>query len=588
MEQVKLRSWVIVVAAVTIVASACSSTDSNASLRETAVAGEAQERSTPPSSQAVDEDQRLTVARVGAEAGGVVELAGRARLTIPPGALTDNAEVRLTAIGAAPSAIAFPLEQAVAPPVDIEIRGAELTEPATLELLFDTDLVVLPDDPVIATPSQWDEEQGWVQVDATIDVDEGIVSTSSESPDGWWRSSVWDWSRLPAVIDALFVGLDEAEVAEPGCTTPVPSWVERVEVGGGKVDPAYLCAGGFEGQLAVRMTNRRPFTLGVDSTQAPAWGWTNTRDRVHLLLSEIVRSAQPSFEPQLILPRFTEGAVGIDPGNFPGGRILGQATSTTMAIDVAVLVLEALDGGGQLGEWKSLLACAIPPRDGAVDPSDASKIVERLWRCVDRFSESDRFPPGYGDAVVATLDRLVETDSFADGVEDMMSGSSRSSGFLYWTDPALVKDEPTPTPTTVGGSTKPLPLPKSTFTPTSPTPPPSSPVPRPVPIPPVPTTQPPAPPTTKKPPPPKPPPTQPPPTQPPPTQPPPTQPPPTQPPPTQPPPTQPPPTQPPPTQPPPTQPPPTQPPPTQPPPTQPPPTQPPPTQPPPTQPPTTS
>ena len=213
----------IVVAAVTIVASACSSTDSNASLRDPAVAGTAQERATPPSSEAVDEDQRLTVARVGAEAGGVVELAGRARLTIPPGALTDDAEVRLTAIGTAPSDIAFPLEQAVAPPVDVEIRRAELTEPATLELLFDTELVMLPDDPVIATPSRWDEEEeSWVQFDATIDVDEGIVSTSSESPNGWWRPSVWDWSRLPSVVDALFVGLDEAEVAEPGCTTPVP------------------------------------------------------------------------------------------------------------------------------------------------------------------------------------------------------------------------------------------------------------------------------------------------------------------------------------------------------------------------------
>ncbi len=346
-----------------------------------------------PSSQAIDEDQRLTVARVGADAGGVVELGGRARLTIPPGALTDDAEVRLTAIGAAPSEIAFPLEQAVAQPVNVEIRRAELTEPATLELLFDTDTVTLPDDPVIATPSQWDDdEESWVQFDATIDVDEGVVSTTSQTPTGWWRPSVWDWSRLPAVVDALFVGLDEADVPEPGCTTPRPNWVERVEVSDAAVDPAHVCAGGFEGQLAVRLTNRRPFTLAVDSTQAPAWGWTNTADRVHLLLSEIVRSAQPGFGPQFILPRFTEGAIGVDAGNFAGGRILGEASSTTMAIDVAVLVLEALDGGGQLDDWKPLVACAIPTEDEAVDPSEASKIVERLWRCARRFSRFRALP----------------------------------------------------------------------------------------------------------------------------------------------------------------------------------------------------
>ena len=158
------------------------------------------------------------MAQVGADAGGVVELAGRARLTIPPGALTADAEVRLTAVGAAPSAIAFPLEQPVAPAVNVEIRGAELTEPATLEFLFDPDVVDLPDDPIIATSSQW-VDIGWLLLDSSIDPDGGVVTTTSMTPNGWWRPSVWDWSRLPTVVDRAVAGLDDATVPEPGCTT---------------------------------------------------------------------------------------------------------------------------------------------------------------------------------------------------------------------------------------------------------------------------------------------------------------------------------------------------------------------------------
>lgn len=469
----RIRLLVTVVAVVALMASACSASSSHASLRDPAVAGTAQERATPPStSEEVDQTQRLAVAQVDAESGGVVELADRARLTIPPGALTADADVRLTAIGAVPSAIAFPLEQPVAPALNVEIRGAELNDAATLELLFDPDQVDLPGDPLIATASQWVDIE-WLLMESSIDADRGVVTTTSVTPNGWWRPSVWDWSRLPAVVGQATARLDDATVAEPECTTPVPAWVERVELGQASTAPAYLCAGGFRRQLALRMTNHRPFSLAVESSQSPAWGWTGTHNQMHLRLAEIVRSVQPAFSPQLILPRLTEGAIGIDPGSFAGGRIVGRATSTTMAIDVAGLVLEAVAGGADLDGWEPFLACAIPSEDGPVEPDQAAEVVRRISRCVRQPAGSEPLPPGHRAGALVVIDQLDASDDFAAAVESMMAPADHVSGVLYWTDPDRVGDEPSPAARTRVDEREPLPLPPAAFAPSAPAPSPA-------------------------------------------------------------------------------------------------------------------
>ena len=192
--------------------------------------------------------------------------------------------MRLTAVGAAPSAIAFPLEQALAQPVNVEIRRAELNEPATLELLFDAETVTLPEAPVIPTASQW-ADVGWVKNDAAINAEDGVVSHRDRDPERVVATQRLGLGpALPAVVDSLFFGLDEAEVPEPDCNIKRPDWVETVLFDPSPTDPALMCAGGFEGTLAVRMTNQRPFSIAVASTREPAWGWTNTSDQVHNLL----------------------------------------------------------------------------------------------------------------------------------------------------------------------------------------------------------------------------------------------------------------------------------------------------------------
>ncbi len=576
----KLRAMVGLVAVAALAGSACSTTESGATL--TSVNPVNRERSVSASD--IDGPPTLVVASVDAAEGAEVELEGRARLIIPPGALSDDAEVRLTSEGDAPSTIAYPLEQAVAEPVSVEIRKAELTRPATLQLLYNKDQVELPPAPVVAGSSHWVDED-WVQLDAALDIRRGYVSVKSKRPNGWWRPSVWDMDRLPAVVDSLFVGLD-AEVPKPECAQRTPAWVANVTASQQGTDPAHVCTEGIEGALSVRMVNRRPYSLAVESSRPPAWGWTNTVDQIQNELIPIVRAAQPGFSPQLFLPRFTEGALGVDGGKFEGGQVVAKPTATTMSIDVTVLVLEALGVTSSLLDWEPLIACAIPPKDGPVNPKAVRGMLNHLSSCAENFEGSDQLPRGYRQALTTVLANLENDPAFIRKTKEMMTDEDTAVGVLYTTAAAVVEDLPEdPEPDTTVPSRERdsgvLPAPPRSFKPSTPPPAPDNPLPRPVPIPTVPTTKPPPPPTTKPPPPPpttKPPTTKPPTTKPPTTLPPTTAPPPT----TSPPTTSPPTTSPPTTSPPTTSPPTTAPPTTAPPTTAPPTTAPPTTAPPPT------
>lgn len=92
--------------------------------------------------------------------GGVV-VVGEAKLTIPPGALSQDANITLTVSEKASADAADPL-QPVGPGVGVDLGGSSLTQPATLELPLDAgsqdgSLVILENDPDApeGEPSLW-------------------------------------------------------------------------------------------------------------------------------------------------------------------------------------------------------------------------------------------------------------------------------------------------------------------------------------------------------------------------------------------------------------------------------------------------
>ena len=144
-------------------------------------------------------EPKTASAEIAAADGGTVTLGDEVTLRIPPGALSADAVVTMTRV---PEADRDDLEgaEAVGPTFDIDLGGAELSAPATLEMAFDPGK--LPEDtPEEAAFLAYYDDDGdrWVPVGGRVDAERDVVIIETDHLSRW-KPWTWNWDAWIAVL----------------------------------------------------------------------------------------------------------------------------------------------------------------------------------------------------------------------------------------------------------------------------------------------------------------------------------------------------------------------------------------------------
>jgi hypothetical protein len=138
-------------------------------------------------------------------AGGTVSLGEAVTLHIPPGAISDAAEVTIAEANdndPAPAELeaTIPVGQAF----KIDIGEQELSKQVTLEVAFDPDLLPegTPEEAVFL--AYFDEaSQAWVPVGGQVDQERNVIIVQTEHL-SWWNPFTWNWEAWIAVMKKGF------------------------------------------------------------------------------------------------------------------------------------------------------------------------------------------------------------------------------------------------------------------------------------------------------------------------------------------------------------------------------------------------
>jgi hypothetical protein len=173
---------------------------------------------------ACDSTQSTIVSeQITAADGGTVSIDGDSVVRIPPGALSEDTTVAITRASEenpAPSELedAVPVGDAF----NIDLGGARLSQPVTLEIAYDPDLLPEGSPQEAVFLAFYDEEKNeWVPVDSTLDLDRHVVTVETDHL-SWWNPFSWGlselWDKMRRKIEGLLgsVGLPVADIPQCG------------------------------------------------------------------------------------------------------------------------------------------------------------------------------------------------------------------------------------------------------------------------------------------------------------------------------------------------------------------------------------
>lgn len=164
------------------------------------------------SSACRESDANNVSGEVVATEGGAVTLGDEITLRIPPDALSADATVSITRVS---KGDAGDLEgaQAVGSAFDVDLGGAELSAPATLEMAFDPGKLPKDTPEEAAFLAYYDEEaEVWIPVGGRVDPDRDMVIIETDHL-SWWQPWTWNWDAWIAVIKKT-LSLNLSEWAE--------------------------------------------------------------------------------------------------------------------------------------------------------------------------------------------------------------------------------------------------------------------------------------------------------------------------------------------------------------------------------------
>ncbi|MHA6783192.1 hypothetical protein ACVGOW_19660 [Pseudonocardia saturnea] len=209
---------------------------------------------------------------VSARDGGTITLAG-ATLVVPPGAVSADARLVATTIGAPPQpeAAADTSSPSLSPasaPVSFELVGAQIQQPVQITFLVPSD--ALPANPTVAGDaaavwlSSYDPgADRWQPTPSRFDPAAGTV-TAEVSHLSWWMPQTWDWRGIEVHLRQSLSAVGSGRAPQVDCAGA--SGV-TVTSGGGSDPPIIGCAADKNPtDLTVSITNNRAYSMVV---QAP-------------------------------------------------------------------------------------------------------------------------------------------------------------------------------------------------------------------------------------------------------------------------------------------------------------------------------
>lgn len=145
--------------------------------------------------------QETATKLITASEGGEISLDSGVRIRIPPGALPSDLPVTIST-ASSDDMLGTKLEGAdsLGQAFNIDISGATLSAPVTLEIPFDPDR--LPADAVreSAFLAYFDGQSSeWVPVGGVIDADRGVIIVETDHL-SWWNPFTWNWDAWIAVL----------------------------------------------------------------------------------------------------------------------------------------------------------------------------------------------------------------------------------------------------------------------------------------------------------------------------------------------------------------------------------------------------
>lgn len=138
---------------------------------------------------------------IAASDGGIVSLGDDITLTVPAGALPDDALVSITrATEDSPAPGELEGADPVGPAFDIGLGGQELSEPVTLEIAFDPELLPENSAEEAVFLAYYDNQaEEWIPVGGQVDQERNVVIIETDHL-SWWNSFAWNWEAWTASI----------------------------------------------------------------------------------------------------------------------------------------------------------------------------------------------------------------------------------------------------------------------------------------------------------------------------------------------------------------------------------------------------
>ena len=275
--------------------------------------------------------------------GGTISLDGAITVRIPPGALSTDATVKITrASGDAPSSLesALPVGEAF----NVDLGGATLTRPVTIEIAYDPDLLPKETPREVAFLAFYDEAlEEWQPVYGTVDLDKHVIVIETDHLSRW---QPWTWD-ISAVADAIMDrlnslfelgGLPSAEIPDCG-RAPRDMTLDFSAT----LLPC-LEADGSEGEALLKVANNRAYAVLLDLSRSEPRHRVEDRgvtrgsfydaawDAIVDKLAEDLVYVPPAAEAQVAMQFADEGEI----------RILSAPSDLTLGIEVLLAMLGAL------------------------------------------------------------------------------------------------------------------------------------------------------------------------------------------------------------------------------------------------------
>ena len=281
-----------------------------------------------------------------ARSGQSIQLQDGVTLTVPAGAISNNA----------PVTVAYAHETSwnghtpVSQPMQLSTSGKIVGKPQ-LAIKVPQQLQSAAAAGTLQVAFESNDPSGWTAYPAAYDASAQTM-TAQLTHFSTWEFWNWDWVSIGADISqglGQLTGRRSQAVPDCSAAIPPPSWYNfnaGITADAGLVVRSCLQGHNGDDTLDVELVNNRPYGLTLSYGDAPiAWGWHEDATDLPGVLRQVIGDISVAGGKGLYLPPLSRASVGIkNIGNGKNDKFLIEPTAATLTGDVLNAVGEQLVG----------------------------------------------------------------------------------------------------------------------------------------------------------------------------------------------------------------------------------------------------